>query len=90
MQRSLNFEFIIVKNNKQVCKKYMYEFEQKLSSHFLVYFGKLLPLEFLYLDWLVIKLRPIRKQPILPSGLNSDYIKSEISLNIKTFVAPTR
>ena len=32
------------------------EFEQKLSSHFLVYFGKLLPLHFSYLDWLVIRL----------------------------------
>lgn len=62
------------------------EFEQKLSSHFSIYFGKLLPLHFYYLDWLVIKLRPIRKQPIFQSGLNSDYVKPEISLNIKTFV----
>ena len=62
------------------------EFEQKLSSYFFIYFGKLLPLYISYLDWLVIKLRPIRKQPICQTGLNSDYIKSEISLNIKTFV----
>jgi hypothetical protein len=26
------------------------EFEQKLSSHFLVYFGKILPLNYSYLD----------------------------------------
>ena len=32
------------------------EFEQKFSSHFLLYFGKLLPLHFSYLDWLVIQL----------------------------------
>ena len=37
------------------------EFEHKLSSHFLVYFAKLLPLQHSYLDWLVVKLRPIRK-----------------------------
>jgi hypothetical protein len=74
-----NYYLLLVKNRLD-------EFEQKLSSHFLVYFGKLLPLHFSYLDWLIIKLRPIRKQSILQSGLNSDYIKSDISLNRKTFV----
>ena len=63
------------------------EFEQKLSSHFFLDFGKLLPLNYSYLDWLVIKLRPIRKQPILPSGLNSDSIKSEILMDTRTFVS---
>ena len=38
----------------------------------MVYFAKLLPLQYSSTDWLVIKLRPIRKQPSLPSGLNSD------------------
>ena len=37
------------------------EFEQKLSSQFLISFGKLLPLKYSYIDWLVIQLRPIRK-----------------------------
>jgi len=74
-----NYHLLLVENRLD-------EFEQKFSSHFLFYFEKLLPLQFSYLDWLIIKLRPIRKQPILQSGLNSDYIKSEISLNIKTFV----
>jgi len=37
------------------------EFETKLSSHFLLSFAKLLPLDYSYLDWLVLKLRPIRK-----------------------------
>jgi hypothetical protein len=32
------------------------EFEQKFSSHFLISFGKLLPLKYSYIDWLVIKL----------------------------------
>ena len=63
------------------------EFEQKLSSHFLVYFGKLLPLHFSYLDWLVIKLRPIRKRPKLPLGLNSDYINSQILMDKRSFVS---
>jgi hypothetical protein len=62
------------------------EFEQKLSSHSLLYFGKLLPLNFSYLNWLVIRFRPIRKQPILQLGLNSDSIKSEISVDAKTLV----
>lgn len=52
----------------------------------MVYFGKLLPLQFSYLDWLVLKLRPIRKQPTLQSGLNSEYIKSEIIADIRSFV----
>jgi hypothetical protein len=62
------------------------EFEHKLSSHFLVHFAKLLPLQHSYLDWLVFKLRPIRKQPSLPSGLNSDYIQSEIFADTRNFV----
>ena len=62
------------------------EFEQKLSSQFLISFGKLLPLQFSYLDWLVLKLQPIRKQTFLQSALNSDYIKSEILMDTRSFV----
>ena len=47
---------------------------------------KLLAFNYYYLDWLVIKLRPIRKQPILQYGLNFDYIKSEILMDTRTFV----
>jgi hypothetical protein len=64
------YHFLLVLNNLE-------EFEQKLSSHFLVYFGKLLPLNFSYLDWLVLKLRPIRKQQISPSGLKLDYLDTK-------------
>lgn len=74
-----NYHLLLVKNHLD-------EFEQKLSSHFFFYFGKLLPLHLSYLDSLILKLRPIQKQSIFQSGLNSDYIKSDISLNIKTFV----
>lgn len=62
------------------------EFEQKFFYHFSVYFGKLLSLEFSYLNWLVLKLRPIRKQLTLSFGLNSDYIKSEISTDTTNFL----
>ena len=53
------------------------EFEQKLSSHFLISFGKLLPLKYSYMDWLVIKLRPIRKSSIPQYFLNIDYVESK-------------
>lgn len=63
------------------------EFEQKLSSDFLLYFGKLFPLNYSYLDWLVIKLRPIRKQTTLQYGLNLDYTQSDIVADSRNFVA---
>nr|YP_010444209.1 hypothetical protein, Heak293 Cp026_ORF504_seminavis [Fibrocapsa japonica]UTE95096.1 hypothetical protein, Heak293 Cp026_ORF504_seminavis [Fibrocapsa japonica] len=62
------------------------EFEQKLSSQFLIFFGKLLPLQFSYLDWLVLKLRHIRKQTFLQSALDSDYIKSQILMDTRSFI----
>ena len=62
------------------------QLEQNLSFHFLVSFVKLFPLQYSYFDWVVVKLRPIRKQTTLQSGLNSDYIKSEILMDTKTFV----
>lgn len=39
------------------------------------------------MDWLVVKLRPIRKQNTLGSGLNSDYLKSEIRTDPKNLVS---
>ena len=75
-----NYHTLLLQNN---CK----ELEHKLSLHFLTYFGKVLPLEYSYLDWLVLKLRPIRKQKTLPYGLNSDYIQSDILVDSKNFVA---
>jgi hypothetical protein len=74
------YHTLLIQNNFQ-------EFEHKLSLHFLTYFGKLLPLEYSYLDWLALKLRPIRKQKTLPYGLNSDYIQSEILADSRNFVA---
>ena len=62
------------------------EMELILTKRFLSYFGKLLPLQSSYVDWLVFKLRPIRKQNNFQLGLNSDYIQSEIALNPKTLI----
>lgn len=55
------------------------EFEHSLSLDFITQFGKLLPLHYCYLDWLVYKLRPFRKRgkgtKKLPQrALNTDYI----------------
>lgn len=62
------------------------EMELILTKRFLSYFGKLLPLQSSYLDWLVFKLRPIHKQNNFQLALNSDYIQSEITLNPKTLI----
>lgn len=59
------------------------EFEEELSLGFLRYFGKLLPLEYCFTDWLVMQLRLMR-QEIVPKRslyLNSDYIKRESFLS---------
>jgi hypothetical protein len=50
------------------------ELEEDLSLLFFRYFGKILPLNYSYLDWLVIKLRPIQKQKYFPSGFKLDYL----------------
>ena len=89
---SLKFEFemkgrFLKKYHTLLVSNRLEEFEQKLSSQFLLSFGKLLPLNYSYLDWLIIKLRPMRKQRILQAGLNSDYIKSQILMDTRTFVS---
>jgi hypothetical protein len=62
------------------------EFEQKLSFYFTLYFGKLLPLQYSYLDWLLIQLRPMRRQSCLQSAFKADYIQSEIKSDSRKFV----
>ena len=62
------------------------EFEQKLSSYFTLYFGKLLPLQHSYLDWLVIQLRPMRRPSCVQLGLKADYIQSERKRDSRKFV----
>jgi len=47
------------------------EFKYHLTHYFLYRFGKRLPLNYSSTDWVVIKLRPIRKQSIPQFFLNS-------------------
>jgi hypothetical protein len=63
------YHTLLIENNLE-------EFENKLSKRFLYNFGKTLPLHYFYLDWLVVKLRPIRKQKSYPSALKSHYIQT--------------
>ena len=63
------YHTLLIQNNFE-------EFEHKLSIHFLTYFGKVLPLHYSYTDWLVIKLRPLRKQTFSLTGLKMDYLRS--------------
>jgi len=76
LQKSYN---LLILNNFE-------EMELNLTKRFLLYFGKLLPLQDSYLDWLVFKLRPIRKQNNFQLGLNSDYIRSKIDINPKNLI----
>ena len=64
-----NYHTLLIQNNFE-------EFEHKLSIHFLTYFGKVLPLHYSYTDWLVIQLRPLRKQTFYLTGLKVDYLRS--------------
>ena len=82
MKHSLKFEhemkgMFLQDYHKLLVSNHLQEFEQKLSAHFLNYFGKLLPLSYPYMDWLILKLRPIRKQQIPHVFLNTDYIESK-------------
>lgn len=56
--------------------KRLEKFEQKLSKHFLYSFCKILTLHYYYFNWLVIKLRLIRKQKFLPSSLKLHYLQT--------------
>lgn len=52
------------------------DFEDILSQHFLQYFRKHLPIESVYLEWLVIKLRSIRPERVPNLIFKMDYISS--------------
>ena len=58
-------------------EKNLEEFEKELTYDFIDFFGKRLPLEYSYFDWLVSFMRPIRKQKIPLVGLKTDYIQTE-------------
>jgi hypothetical protein len=91
-KNSLKFEHEMKGKFLQECHSLLVEnrlekFEQELSSHFLLSFEKLLPLNYSYMNWLVTKLRPIHRRTTLKRGLNSDYIKSEILMDTRSFVS---
>lgn len=73
------YHMLLVENHFQ-------KFEHKLSSYFFVYFGRLLPLQHSYLDWSVVKLRPIKKKLNYKDSFNSDYIESELKSDPKKFI----
>ena len=90
-KNSLKFEYemkgkVLQQYHLLLVENRIEEFQQKLSSQFLISFGKLLPLHYSYTDWLVLKLRPTRKQTFIQSSFNSDYIKSEIFMDTTSFV----
>jgi hypothetical protein len=90
-KNSLKFEYemkgkVLQQYHLLLVENRIEEFEQKLSSQFFISFGKLLPLHYSYTDWLILKLRPIRKQTFIQYSLNSHYIKSEILTDTRSFV----
>jgi len=63
-----NYQSLLVSNSFE-------EFEDKLSKRFLDYSGKLLPLHHSQVDWLVVKLRPMRQQQFSTAALKSHYLR---------------
>ena len=62
-----NYQKLLVANSLE-------EFEHKISIHFLTHFGRVLPLYHSYTDWLVMRLRPMRKQTFSLTDLKIDYL----------------
>lgn len=82
--RIKNFNYLLVEG----CFE---ELESKLVQEYISYFGKLLPFQYLYTDWLAEKLRPFRVnlKKYSQTTLCSDYINIElemISLEPKKFI----
>ena len=48
-----------------------------MCEGFLRHFGKLLPLEKSFIDWLVVKLRPLRKQKLSFATFHSHYLEEK-------------
>lgn len=60
------------------------EFEHKATYQFLARFGKTLPLKNRFLNWLVYRLRPLRKQLFSPVNLNLEYLDANV-IRLKSF-----
>jgi len=75
----LKFEYEVKKNQKYhglLVSKQFEKFEDSLCLDFIKEFGKLLPLQYSYVDWLVEELRKFRKvnKKLTESGMKTNYI----------------
>jgi hypothetical protein len=91
---SLKFEIELRNNFIKNCNYLLVEdcfeeLESKLVEEYIFYFGKLLPFQYLYTDWLAEKLRPLRVNlKIYPkTTLCSDYISIKVEkIDPKKFI----
>ena len=89
---SLKFEIELRNNLIKNCNYLLVEgcfqeLESKLVQEYISYFGKLLPFQYLYTDWLAEKLRPLRVNIKTYSQLTfcSDYINIELETIFGSF-----
>lgn len=80
---SLKFEYemkggLLRKYHSLLISNCLEELENFMCEDFLRHFGKLLPLEESFTDWLVIKLRPLRKQKLFSATFHSHYLEEKI------------
>lgn len=89
--KALKFEYEIKGKflfglHHQLVNKNFNHFEDKVCSKFIRFFAKILPLQHHYVDWLVLKLRPIRKRINRCALLKADYLENEINMDTHNFV----
>lgn len=79
---SLKFEYemkgqLLRKYHNLLISNCLKELENLMCEGFLRHFGKLLPLEESFTDWLVVKLRPLRKQKLSFATFHSHYLEEK-------------
>ena len=79
---SLKFEYemkgqLLRKYHSLLISNCLEELENLMCEGFLRHFGKILPLEESFTDWLVVKLRPLRKQKLSLAIFNSHYLEEK-------------
>jgi hypothetical protein len=79
---SLKFEYemkgqLLRKYHSLLISNCLEELENLMCEGFLRHFGKLLPLEESFTDWLVVKLRPLRKQKLSFATFHSHYLEEK-------------
>jgi hypothetical protein len=78
-EHEMKGQFIEEYSNIFVSKSWE-DFEDVLSQHFLHYFGKHLAMDSVHLNWLAVKLRSIRPEPVANLIFKMDYISSIASI----------